>query len=128
MARLAEASLEGTAPTLPDRQCFWPLAHQEKRDIERLSTERQHPGAATGDEGRFFASLSGLVPLSDTIRKTEFRSDEDSDGTPAVWITIHANADVNPSDRVSPSSVVGGPPLRPALRVPSPWRMFSRKR
>lgn len=63
------------------------------------STKRQYPGAATGEEGRFFASLSGLVPLSDTIREIELRFGEDSDGAPAVWITIHANADVNPSDK-----------------------------
>ena len=32
----ATENLEGTAPTLPIGKCFWPLSHQEKRDIERL--------------------------------------------------------------------------------------------
>jgi hypothetical protein len=38
-----------------------------------------------------------LVPLTETIKQIDFRFGEDSDDAPAVWITIHANADVNPS-------------------------------
>ncbi len=54
-------------------------------------------GAATGEEARFFSELHHLVPLTETIREIDFRFGEDSDAAPAVWITIHASADVNPS-------------------------------
>ncbi len=60
------------------------------------SGKDKYAGEATGDEGRFFANLTGLVPLSETIKQIEFRFGEDSDGAPAVWITIHAKSDVNP--------------------------------
>ncbi len=60
-------------------------------------TERRYSGAATGEEARFFSQLHHLVPLTETIREIDFRFGEDSDDAPAVWITIHASADVSPS-------------------------------
>jgi uncharacterized protein (DUF2252 family) len=38
---LATDDLEGTNPTLPIGKCFWPLAQQEKRDIERLVADQE---------------------------------------------------------------------------------------
>ncbi|MGD0183731.1 MAG: hypothetical protein ABSC25_00595 [Roseiarcus sp.] len=61
------------------------------------AAKRKYPGAATGEEGRFFAELSRSVPLSAAIKDIDFRFGEDSDGAPAVWITVLASADVNPS-------------------------------
>jgi len=63
------------------------------------TTERRYPGAATDEEARFFAQLHSLVPLSETIKDIHFRFGEDSDDTLAVWITIHASADVSPSKK-----------------------------
>jgi hypothetical protein len=60
-------------------------------------TERPYRGAATGEEARFFSQLQRLAPLTETIRKIDFRFCEDSDNALAVWITIHASADVSPS-------------------------------
>ena len=55
-------------------------------------------GAASGEEARFFHELSRKwTPLSDTIRRVEFRFGEDSDHSPAVWITIVTPSDLNPS-------------------------------
>ena len=44
---LAAEDLEGTSPTLPIGKCFWPLSHQEKRDIERLVADREMHRLAT---------------------------------------------------------------------------------
>ena len=63
------------------------------------TTEHSYRGAATGEEGRFFSQLHSLVPPTETIKQIDFRFGEDSDDTPAVWITIHAKADVNPSKK-----------------------------
>jgi hypothetical protein len=63
------------------------------------TAERRYPGAATGEEARFFAQLHSLVLLSETIKGIDFRFGEDSDDTPAVWITIHATADLSPSKK-----------------------------
>jgi uncharacterized protein (DUF2252 family) len=43
----ATENLEGTAPTLPIGKCFWPLSHQEKRDIERLVADQEMHRLAT---------------------------------------------------------------------------------
>jgi uncharacterized protein (DUF2252 family) len=44
---LAAEDLEGTSPTLPIGKCFWPLSQQEKRDIEKLSADKQMHRLAT---------------------------------------------------------------------------------
>jgi uncharacterized protein (DUF2252 family) len=44
---LAREDLEGAAPTLPIGKCFWPLSHQEKRDIETLIADQEMQRLAT---------------------------------------------------------------------------------
>jgi hypothetical protein len=43
----APENLEGTASMLPIGKCFWPLSHQEKRDIERLVAGQEMHRLAT---------------------------------------------------------------------------------
>jgi len=45
----------------------------------------------------FFTLLHRLAPLTETAREIDFRFGEDSDDDPAVWITNHSGAYVNPS-------------------------------
>jgi hypothetical protein len=57
-------------------------------------------GAASGDEARFFAkNITRWAQLSKIIKRVDYRFGEDSDGSPAVWITIVASADLNPSQQ-----------------------------
>ena len=44
---LAAEDLEGTEPTLPLGRRFWPLAQQERRDIEKLLADKEMHGLAT---------------------------------------------------------------------------------
>lgn len=56
------------------------------------------PGAASGAEARMFhdivKNLGGLPP---GVRRVDFQFGDDSDGTPAVWISFVADDDVRPS-------------------------------
>jgi hypothetical protein len=54
--------------------------------------------AATGEEARFFGNLpqqTGKWP--DGVERVEYRFGEDTDGSPAVWITIIAKNELTPS-------------------------------
>ena len=64
--------------------------------MAKTDADERYAGAATGEEGRFFAELHKLVPLSETVKQIDFRFGEDSDNEPAVWISIHTSADDNP--------------------------------
>ena len=56
------------------------------------------PGAAPGDEARLFHDIvrsTGELPPG--VRRVEFHFGEDSEGAPAVWITLVADDDLPPS-------------------------------
>ena len=65
--------------------------------MAKTDTDERYAGAASGKEGRFFAELHKLVPLSENVKQIDFRFGEDSDNEPAVWISIHTSADDNPA-------------------------------
>jgi hypothetical protein len=93
------------------------------------SHQDEDPGAATGEEARFFGNLpqqTGEWP--DGVEKVEYRFGEDSDGSPAVWITIIARNELSPSRKtvdelttysnklrkaVLNSNITGDPPALP---------------
>jgi hypothetical protein len=52
-------------------------------------------GPASGDEALFFRDL--MEKWSNQRYRLQFRFGEDSDGEPAVWITLFVQPDVNPS-------------------------------
>ena len=55
-------------------------------------------GAATVTEARLFRDIVGkLGDLPPGVRRVEFRFGEDSEGTPAVWLTFVADDDLTPS-------------------------------
>lgn len=55
-------------------------------------------GAASGDEARLFHDIvrrAGELPPG--VHRVEFHFGEDSEGAPAVWITLVADDDLRPS-------------------------------
>jgi len=55
-------------------------------------------GAASGDEaGVFHDIIRKIGRLPEGVRRVEFHFGEDSEGTPAVWITFVARDDLKPS-------------------------------
>ena len=68
------------------------------KDPETIAPEENYLGAATGEEARFFGNLPRQVGQApESAKRVDFRLGEDSDGSPAVWITIIANDDLKPS-------------------------------
>jgi hypothetical protein len=56
-------------------------------------------GAASLAETKVFHDIvKGLGQLPPDVRNVRFRFGEDSDGAPAVWITITVNDDLTPSN------------------------------
>ncbi len=57
-------------------------------------------GAASGEEAKFFRDLSQKFAgrVSDNARMG-FRFGEDSDGQPAVWVTLYVPSDLDPNPR-----------------------------
>ena len=63
--------------------------------------EENYLGAATGDEARFFGNLpqqTGKWP--EGVERVDLRFGQDSDGSPAVWITIIAKNELAPSRKM----------------------------
>jgi hypothetical protein len=52
--------------------------------IDKIDT-----GSASGEEAKLFHAIARKwTPLSAEIRRVNFKFGEDSDGSPAVWITV----------------------------------------
>jgi hypothetical protein len=63
-----------------------------------MSAEDVEQGAASAEEARLFHAIARKwSPLSEEIKRVYFRFGEDSDGSPAVWITVVVPADLRPS-------------------------------
>jgi hypothetical protein len=65
---------------------------------EARPSEPMPPGAPSGDEAQVFHDIVRKIGrLPDDIRRVEFHLGEDSEGAPAVWITLVARDDLQPS-------------------------------
>jgi hypothetical protein len=68
--------------------------------VAAMMTEFIEPGAASVEEAKLFHDMARKwTPLSNEIKRVHFRFGEDSDGSPAVWITVVVPTDLKPSKR-----------------------------
>jgi hypothetical protein len=84
-----------------DTAAFFTYGYQRPKGnglVVKVTLGDSDSGAASADEAQVFHAISRKwTPLSHDIRRVEFRFGEDSDGSPAVWITVIVPADLKPS-------------------------------